>query len=198
MNKALKSKTRVVRILLLVRPTIVLLWRVTPNFISAFLLNVCRNTSGKIGFVVRYLALNKLTKSCGEKVVVFPGVYFKNISNLEVGTNVSIHEMSYIDAFGGIVIGDNVAISHNVSIISFDHEIYGLNVPIKDAPPIPGKIIVGNNIWIGAGVRLLKGVTIANNCVIAAGSVVKHSVEANSIVAGVPAKLIKHISNNSI
>ena len=134
-----------------------------------------RNNNSSIGFGLRYIALYRIAKSCGEKVVIFPAVHLKNIHKLEIGTNVSIHEMSYIDAYGGIKIGNDVAISHGVSIVSFDHDINYNKSNFKDSPPNPGKIIIENNVWIGAGARILKNVMIGKNTVVAASSVINKS-----------------------
>ena len=134
-----------------------------------------------------------MARSCGQKVIIFPGVFLKNIHNLDIGTNVSVHEMSYINAFGKINIGDNVAISHGVSIISFDHYIHSGHKNYKDAPAVNGKIIIKDNVWIGAGVRVLKGVIIEKDCVIAAGSLINKSCDKRSIMGGVPAVCLKKI-----
>lgn len=179
------------------RSIIVKIWCLTPKFLSKQILNLFRNGTSILSFGLRYLALYRLSKSCGEKVIVFPGVHIKNPQNLELGTNISIHEMSYIDAFGGIKIGDDVAISHGVSIISFDHDL-SIGKIFKDAPPKIGQIVIKNNVWIGAGVKILKGVVIENNCVLAAGSLVNRSCSKNSIIGGVPAKILKKINNKNI
>ena len=189
----MNSKTFYVRFLLHLRGITVALWRVTPKFLSKFLLRFLRNGTSIISYGFRYLAIYRLAKFCGEKVIVFPGVYLKNISNLEIGTNVSIHEMSYIDAYGGIKIGDNVAISHGVSMISFDHDIYSSKTTYKDANPVIGRIIIKDNVWIGAGAKILKNVTIEKDCVIAAGSLVNKSCEEKNIMGGIPAVSIKKI-----
>jgi acetyltransferase-like isoleucine patch superfamily enzyme len=187
------SKTKLVRILLRFRTVFILFWKYTPKSLSKFLISFLRNSNSKLSYGVRYLCLNRLAKNCGEKVIIFPGVFLKNLENLSVGTNVSIHEMSYIDAFGGVEIGNDVAISHNVSIISFDHDLSRVDLSIKDAPPVKGKVSIKNNVWVGAGARILKGVEICSDSVIASGSVVNKNVPYASVVGGVPAKVIKNI-----
>ena len=189
----MKSKTKLVRNLLIFRKIIVKFWALSPKFFSYFILNFFRHSTTYFAYGLRYLALNRLAKSCGEKVVIFPGVYLKHISRLEIGTNVTIHEMSYIDAYGGIKIGNDVAISHSVSLVSFDHDINFNKSNFKDCPPLIGQITLENNIWVGAGVRILKNVTIHNNSVIAASSLVNKSFKPNSIIAGIPAKVVKEI-----
>jgi acetyltransferase-like isoleucine patch superfamily enzyme len=191
--KSIKSRTRYVNFLLMFRLLVIKTWSLTPKFLSKIILNILRNGTSIFSFGLRYIALFRLAKSCGEKVIVFPGVYLKNIHNLEIGTNVSIHEMSYIDAYGGVKIGNDVAISHGVSIISFDHDIYLGYKNFKDAPAVIGQIIIKNNVWIGAGVKILKGVIIQKNCVLAAGSLINKSCKENSIMGGIPGICLKKL-----
>jgi len=85
-----------------------------------------------------------------------------------------------------IKIGNNVAISHDVTIMDSDAHII-LNGDSEMTKPI----IIGDNVWIGTKATILKGVTIGNNSIIAAGSVVTNDVPKNCIAAGVPARIIK-------
>lgn len=85
-----------------------------------------------------------------------------------------------------IKIGNNVAISHDVTIMDSDaHQVK------YDGYKITNPIEIGNNVWIGSKALILKGVKIGDGAIIAAGSVVTKDVPANSMVAGVPAKVIK-------
>lgn len=84
-----------------------------------------------------------------------------------------------------ISIGNNVAISHDVLIMDFD----GHSINAGKDTGIP--IIIGNNVWIGSKAIILKGVTIGDGAIIAAGSVVTKEVPSGTIVAGNPAKVIK-------
>lgn len=86
-----------------------------------------------------------------------------------------------------IKIGQNVAISHDVTIMdsdahNVDYEGYQMTKPV----------VIGDNVWIGSRAIILKGVTVGNGAIIAAGSVVTKDVPAHSIVAGVPAIVIKN------
>ncbi len=83
-----------------------------------------------------------------------------------------------------IEIGDNCVISHDVTIM--DSDAHKLNGSSNTAP-----IRIGNHVWIGTRVTILSGVKIGNSSVIAAGSVVTKDVPENSLVGGVPAKVIK-------
>ncbi|WP_069201500.1 acyltransferase [Exiguobacterium sp. Leaf196] len=167
------------------------IFRFLPKKICYLILSYCRNLQGNIGFLLRYLALTRLTKKCGSNIAIFPGVYLHRLENLIIGSNVSIHSMCYIDAIGGITIGDDVSIAHNSSILSEEHNYNDLTKNIKDQGCSYKFTEIENNVWIGAGVRILAGSTIKTGNVIAAGSVVKNTIESNSLYAGIPAKLIK-------
>ena len=88
---------------------------------------------------------------------------------------------------GGITIGDDTFIAPHVQLITENH---GLS-PEKRRYITSLPIVIGKNVWIGAGAIVLPGVTIGDNAVIGAGSVVTKNVAAKTVVAGNPAKLIK-------
>lgn len=90
---------------------------------------------------------------------------------------------------GGITIEDDVQIGPKVNLITENHPIDPANRKVLDLKSIHIK----RNVWIGAAATILPGVTIGENSVVAAGAVVRKDVEANTIVAGVPAKVIKNI-----
>lgn len=96
-----------------------------------------------------------------------------------------------------IEIGDDVTITQDVSFLTHDG---GVGIFRKEFPGINvyGRIKIGNNVFIGARCIILPGVTIGNNVVIATGSIVTKNIEDNSIVAGVPAKVIKSLEDYKI
>jgi len=151
------------------------------------------NGRSKWAILVRYVCLKAAAKSIGKNVCVMDHVYLQHWENLEIGDNVSIHEQCNINAFGGVRIGDNVSISHGVSIVSFNHSWADENTPIKYNPSEPGAIVIGNDVWVGCGARILSGVTIGERSVVAAGAVLTKDVEPHSVYAGVPARLLKRI-----
>lgn len=99
---------------------------------------------------------------------------------------------AYIHAKSSITIGKNSLIASGAQILdSNGHNVYSTNRTIGQDSPLP--IVLGENIWVGINVIILKGTVIGNNCVIGANSVVKGEFEANSIIQGNPAKIVNKI-----
>jgi hypothetical protein len=94
----------------------------------------------------------------------------------------------YIQATNGIHFGPNVILAPGVKIISSNHEP---NNYMKHLPSEP--IVIGANCWIGANAVILPGVRLGDHVIVGAGAVVTKNFPANCIVAGVPAKIIKHL-----
>ncbi|MDR2527010.1 MAG: acyltransferase [Rickettsiales bacterium] len=164
-----------------------------PHTVNDFLYSCFRNVPGKMGIFVRYVLLSNLVAACGKNVSIHPNVIIKNKKKLSLGNNVSIHSFCYLDATGEIKIDNNISIAHGTSILSSDHSWQDENIPIKYNPIITEKVVINDDVWIGCGVRILKGVEIQSRSVVAAGSVVNRNVESFSLVGGIPAKLIKKI-----
>ncbi len=119
---------------------------------------------------------------------VFPPFYTNVGRNITLGKNVFInHACSFLD-LGGITIEDDVMIGPRVNITSENHPVD----PVSRKTLVPSEVVVKKNAWIGAGATLLPGVTIGENSVVAAGAVVHKDVPPNTVVAGVPAKVLKH------
>ncbi len=154
-----------------------------------------RNTTGNLGFLIRYCLLYNLADYIGNNVSIHPGVYIFNPKKLKIGDNVSIHPMCYIEAYGGIVIGNDVSIAHSVTIMSVSHGFSDLKTNIKDQELIAQPITINNDIWIGAKATILGNVIVESGSIIGASALVNKNVEDNTIVAGVPAKVIKKRGN---
>jgi maltose O-acetyltransferase len=95
----------------------------------------------------------------------------------------------YIDACGYVEIGSGCMIGPDVYITDSNHR-FELGVSSRELPMNAGKVIIGDNCWIGAKAIILKDVELGNNCIVAAGAVVTKSFPQGSIVGGVPAKVI--------
>jgi acetyltransferase-like isoleucine patch superfamily enzyme len=124
--------------------------------------------------------------------IVCTGVIAQMGTGVTIGNNTGINANAYIAGQGGVAIGDNVIIGPGVKIFSENHNYADANVIIKDQGVTRIGVAIKDNCWIGAGVTILDGVTIGDGCVIAAGSVVTRSIPANSIVRGIPAKVLKN------
>ncbi|MBE7171715.1 MAG: sugar O-acetyltransferase [Williamsia sp.] len=117
--------------------------------------------------------------------------FYTNVGRfIKIGKNVFInHACSFLD-LGGITIEDDVLIGPKVNLITENHPLNPLERKVLVCRPI----VIKRNAWIGAGVTVLPGVTVGENAVIAAGAVVNKDVPPNTVVGGVPAKIIKAIS----
>jgi acetyltransferase-like isoleucine patch superfamily enzyme len=136
---------------------------------------------------------SKLTgKAVDESFSMFPPFYTDCGKNIIVGKNVFINSGCRFQDQGGITIMDGAFIGHNVVMATLNHDF----APEKRGNTIPKPIVIGKNVWIGANCTILGGVTIGDNAIIGAGSVVTKNVDADTIVAGVPAKFIKSIYDN--
>ena len=111
--------------------------------------------------------------------------------NIEVGENFYSNYNLVILDVNKVLFGNNVFIGPNCSFYTAGHPI---DPKVRNSGLEFGKpITVGNNVWIGGNTVILPGITIGNNVTIGAGSVVTKNVEANSVVAGNPARVIKKI-----
>ena len=117
-------------------------------------------------------------------VTPLKGVRFNKV---KIGKNVVINSDCLMMAAGGITIEDEVMIAANAQLISNNHDLD--NRWIITCKPVR----ICRRAWIGAGATILPGVTIGENAVVGAGSVVTKDVDPNTIVAGNPAKPIRHI-----
>jgi acetyltransferase-like isoleucine patch superfamily enzyme len=118
---------------------------------------------------------------------VFVPFYTNFGQHIKLGKGVFInHACSFLD-LGGITIEDNVQVGPRVNITSENHPLDPDNRKSLDLKPV----LIKANAWIGAGATILPGVTVGENAVVAAGAVVNKDVPANTVVGGVPAKIIK-------
>jgi len=150
-----------------------------------------RYSNSAVGFGIRYLCLKRLAKSCGDKVIIFPAVFIIRPDCMEIGNNVSIHEFSYIDAEGGLKIGDHVGIGHGCTIMCAQHNFDEPGVLIKALDDILEPVNIGSDVWLGAHVRIMSGVTVGDGCVIGAASVVTRNIPPYSVAVGIPARVIR-------
>lgn len=137
--------------------------------------------------------------SCGDDLHLFGTPEVSYHKKLIIGNNCRINSGVYLNARSGIEIGDDVTLSNGVKILSTGYDleqwmlsgqkIHSLNTPVK----------IGNHCWIGTNAIILPGVEITGEfVVIGAGAVVTKSIaESNVLVAGNPAKIVKHYNKNN-
>jgi acetyltransferase-like isoleucine patch superfamily enzyme len=112
---------------------------------------------------------------------------------LRIGRRTAINEFCNLRASGGeIHIGDNCLIAQFVSIIASSHGTTP-GLPMRDQPwkTSQGRVVIGDDVWLGANVIVLPGVAIGRGSIIGAGSVVTHDVLEGMIAAGVPARVLR-------
>ena len=122
---------------------------------------------------------------------VFPPFYTDFGKNIAVGDEVFINACCHFQDHGGVTLGDGCQIGHNVVFATLDHGL----APEDRKTTYPAPIVLGKNVWVGSNATILSGVTVGDNAVVGAGAVVTKDVATNTVVGGIPARLIKSIKN---
>jgi acetyltransferase-like isoleucine patch superfamily enzyme len=114
-----------------------------------------------------------------------------DVGSIVLGNRCSVNPFCVFNGFGGISIGDDVRIASHTVILSSSHRHDDPTVPIHAQGTIPQETVIGNDVWIGAHSVILGGVRIGSHSIVAAGAVVTADVPHYSVVAGVPARVIR-------
>lgn len=137
------------------------------------------------------LANKKSSINIGKNAIIRKGVIVNCYGGeIDIGDNVTINEYSIIYGQGNVIIGNSVLIAANVTIVAENHAFRDINRTIRDQGVVKKGVIICDDVWIGAGTKVLDGVHIAQGCVIGAGSVVTKSTVPYGVYAGVPARRI--------
>lgn len=140
---------------------------------------------------IRALFGELIGREVDERFSLIPPFYTTGGENIRVGRNVFINQNCTMYDLGGIDIGDDVLIGPNVSLITSGHPVE----PSRRRDGVTAApIAIGANVWIAAGATIIGGVTIGENAVVAAGSVVTRDVPADTLVGGNPARVIRSIA----
>lgn len=122
---------------------------------------------------------------------------FNNIGEkIKIGNNVGIGEFAYLGGSGGLEIGDECIVGQYLSCHPENHNYQNIEISIRHQGVNRKGIKIGKNCWIGSKVTILDGVEIGDGCILAAGSVITKSFPDNSIIGGIPAKLLKTRTND--
>lgn len=136
---------------------------------------------------MRELFSELIGKPVDKTFMLFPPFTTDCGKNINLGKNVFINSGCRFQDQGGIFIGDGVLVGHNVIIATLNHGFK----PENRADLIPAPVRIGNKAWIGSGSIILPGITVGENAIVAAGSVVTKDVSANAVVAGNPARILR-------
>jgi acetyltransferase-like isoleucine patch superfamily enzyme len=140
---------------------------------------------------IKKIFLQIMGAKIGSGVVMYPGIWITPGRNLIIEDDVDLAKDVLITTSGGVFIGKRSLVGYRTQIISADHEIPPQGEPFPISGNKLAEVRIEQDVWIGANCIITPGVVIGYGAVVAAGSVVTKDVLANSIVGGVPAKLIK-------
>ena len=141
------------------------------------------------GYVQSFQCGKNAWFSEGTRVLI--GSHQDNLGALSIGNNFFVNHYSIIDCHYEITIGDRVMVGPHCYICDFDHDI---RIASDNQIGSEGNVLpvrIGSDVWIGAGVIILKGVNVGNGAVIGAGSVVTKDIPENAIVVGNPARVLR-------
>lgn len=125
--------------------------------------------------------------------VTFENLYHYGLGRLKTGSRCFVGDESLLDVRGGIILEDDVTVSNRTSIITHINVGYADHPLQRRYPTREARVRIKSGAYIGTGATILPGVTIGRESVVGAGAVVRKDVPAGTMVAGVPARIMKRI-----
>ncbi|MBM7044540.1 MULTISPECIES: DapH/DapD/GlmU-related protein [Rhizobium] len=169
-------------------PGIAWFYRLKAIFVRG-VLTIARSTKIPLGTTIIW---KRGSVRIGEVVRFRKGVVIDaQKGSIDIGNHVSFNEYTILLGSGGISIGNDVRIAAHAMVVSFDHNFDDLTQPIRLQGLTRKPIVIEDDVWIGAGAKILGGSHIAKGCVIGANAVVKGKTEPYGIYVGAPARLLK-------
>lgn len=129
----------------------------------------------------------------GPGVWLAPNVSFRNGERIEIGARSHIGEQCSLwagDSHGRITIGEDALFGPRVYITASNYR-YDTGSPVWAQPRVEENVVIGEDVWLGARVTVLPGVTVGDGTIVAAGSVVTRDLPPGVVAAGVPARVLK-------
>jgi acetyltransferase-like isoleucine patch superfamily enzyme len=131
----------------------------------------------------------------GRRPKLYRHIVIHDVASVVVGDDCNIGPFTLIFGAGGVTIGRDVLISSHCSIFSVTHRVDAGREQLRYRETVQaGPVVLGDNVWIGTGVRILPGVTIGANTVVGSGSVVTKSLPPGVVAFGVPAKVVRPVA----
>jgi acetyltransferase-like isoleucine patch superfamily enzyme len=110
---------------------------------------------------------------------------------LRLGRNSAIGDFGHVGCAGGVSIGDDVIIGPYVTFHSQEHITDDVTVPIRNQGTREAEIVIGDDVWVGARVTFLSGARVGDHSIVAAGTIVRGSYPAHSVIGGIPSRILK-------
>lgn len=133
----------------------------------------------------------------GDNCHIFENVIIATYGgDIKIGNFTSVNPFCVLYGHGNLTIGNDVRIATHSVFVAANHNYDDLQIPIRKQGLSKKGIKIEDNVWIGAGVKVLDGVHIEKNAIVAAGSLVNKNIKSNVVVGGVPAKIIKVRNRN--
>lgn len=148
-------------------------------------------TPGRLGFAWRNRYIPRFFAQSGRNITIHEGTRFRGVHRIRCGDDVEIGVDNFFQASGGLYLGDRVMTGPGVKIWTVNHTFEDLARPISEQGYDFAPVTIGRDCWLGAGVFIMPGVDLPQNCVVSAQSVVAcKKYLPNSVLAGHPARVI--------
>lgn len=141
----------------------------------------------------KYTVVKKIFKHTGQNVNIGAKVKFGNGKRISIGDNSGIGERGYVVCMADVKIGNNVMMGPEVMILTGGHHYTNADKSLIDNENFAKPVEIGDDVWIGARVTILPGVTVGSRVIIGAGSVVSSDIPGNSICYGNPCRKMKDL-----